>query len=280
MLKLFNPPVGTIRFDALTRTKTVEGLVAALDVEGIKKYSNWLMTLIIDGDLPSAVKQSDEEDMAEDEDEEDTENKTKDVENRRLWAIDQLGLLVRKHTKALPLETEAKALTTPEYSWITRVLQFLIVHGFTKVLKTTKKSDIEALRQKPEEPFSINLQQAFRSRFFAALSHLITVNTKCRSEPWAKQCLNTLLALQKDTKHVSPLTPQESVDSIAPAVKLLTQINSLVSPAFYGCPYAVANIVQLNRPTSKRLNTCRFSSRFCCYSLSIQLGMPKTSWSK
>ena len=178
--------------------------------------------------MPSLDDVAEEDaDMADD-DEEASEVKAKALENRRLWAIDQLGLLIRKHTKALPLESDATQLATPEYSWITRILQFMLVHGFTKVLKTTKKSDIEGLRYKPAEPFSASFQQAVRSRFFSALAHIITVNTKCRSEPWTKQCFDTLLALQKDTKHVSPIVSQEVADSSESTIKLLAQVKSLV----------------------------------------------------
>lgn len=269
--------------------------MAALDNDGIKKYTNWLISLIIDGDLPSVAQNGTigEDEMAEDddEDEEASETKAKNTENRRLWAIDQLGLLVRKHAKALPIETttsdaKAAALSTPEYSWINRVLQFFIVHGFTNVLKTTKKSDIEALRLKPEEPFSSSLQQAFRTRFFTALSHLVTVNTKCRSEPWAKQCLNTLLALQKDTKHVSPLTPQETVDTISPATKLLSQVNSLVSAPLLALGF-IGVLLKENclrkfyySPTSKKLSTFLSSLRFsyCCHSTHPE--MRWTPWSR
>lgn len=231
LLKLYQPPIGNVRFDAMTRTKVTEGLVAALDAEGIKKYTNWLISFIIQGDQPSILQTNGAEDDADmEEEEENADAQAKLVENRRLWAIDQLGLLIRKHAKALPVDTEAAtALSSPEYSWITRILQFLIVSGFTKVLKTTKKSDIEALRYKSEEPFSNSLQASIRSRFFAALSHLVTANTKCRSEPWVKMSLDTLFALQKDTKHVSPLTSEETVENVKPAVKLLSRVKTLVS---------------------------------------------------
>lgn len=232
LLNLFQPPVGTIRFDAMTRTKTVEGLVAALDLDGIKKYTTWLFTFVIDGDMPSQSGASEEDAEMDADDDAEEETKAKSLEYRRLWAIDQLGLLVRKHAKALPLEAESGVPASPEYTCITRILQFMLVHGFTKVLKTTKKSDIEALRFKPQEPFSTSFQQAVRSRFFSALSHIITVNTKCRSEPWIQQCLNTLLALQKDTKHVSPLASQDAIDSSSSTVKLLSQVKSLVRITF------------------------------------------------
>jgi DNA polymerase phi len=226
-MALYRGPVGNILFDSMTRTKTAEGVVAALDLDGIKKYTNWLTSYIIAGDSSDA---STDADMAED-DEEETESNVKEVENRRAWAIDQLVLLIRKHTKALPLDTPASVTSIPEQQWIAKILQFLIVHGFTKVLKTTKKSDLEALRNKPEEPFSDNLQQVFRARFFSSLSHLINVNTKCRSEPWTKYSLDTLLALHKDTKHVTSLIEEETMEEISVSVKLLSQTSGIVSCA-------------------------------------------------
>lgn len=206
----------------------MEGVVAALDVDGIRKYSLWLMEFVIEGDMPNPTAVAeDDADMAHD-DTEAAETQARAIEFRRLWAIDQLGLLIRKHVKALPLDFNASQLSSPEYAWITRILCFMLVHGFTKVMKTTRKSNIEALKYKPDEAFSSSFQQALRSRFFTALSHIITANTKCRSEPWTRQCFDTLLAIQNDTKHVSPLVSQETIESSISAVKLLSQIQSLV----------------------------------------------------
>lgn len=43
---LYTAPYGTIRFDAVTRTKTVEDIVSRLDREGIIAYKNWLFSYI------------------------------------------------------------------------------------------------------------------------------------------------------------------------------------------------------------------------------------------
>lgn len=212
----------------------VEGVVAALDLEGIKKYTSWLFAFIIEGDMPASSRKVEDDAEMADEDEELADAKAKALEYRRLWAVDQLVLLVRRHQKALPLETKDVQLSAPEYAWTTRILQFMLVHGFTKVMKTTKKSNIEALKYKPDEAFSPSFQQSLRSRFFAALSHVVTVNTKCRSEPWTRQCFDTLLALQQDTKHVTPLASQEAIETSVTASKMVARLQTMVRTAFWG----------------------------------------------
>lgn len=252
LLRLYRPPIGNIRFDAMTHTKVVEGVVSALDLEGIKKYTTWLMEFVIEGDMPASNRvDEDDADMA-DEDEEAAEAKAKALEYRRLWAIDHLVLLVRKHSTALPVEMKDIQLSSPEYAWITRILQFMLVHGFTRVMKTTKKSTVEALRYKPDEAFSASFQQALRSRFFAALSHIVTVNTKCRSEPWTRQCFDTLLALQNDTKHVSLLTDQEAIENATSAAKLLSRIQFLVRTSYMRPSFYKANPVHASQADNRK----------------------------
>lgn len=225
LLTLYRGPVGTIRFDTITRSKTSETIVASLDAAGIKKYSAWLMQLIVDGKLPGSSDDLNEEVVNDMDVDEDEDTNAKETDRRRSWAIDQLLLLVRKHAKPLTAEVTKAPLSTAEHSWVWVIVQFLLVNGFFNVLKATKKSEFEALRYKPEAPFSAATQQNFRSRFFSALSHLIAINGKCRGEIWSKQSLETLLALQKDTKHVTPLTSVDDAQETQGVVRLLPRIH-------------------------------------------------------
>ncbi|KAI8329969.1 DNA polymerase phi-domain-containing protein [Chlamydoabsidia padenii] len=102
---------GDRQFDRITRTKTVENLLATMDSQGIHQYLTYLARLF--------CVQSGEE---------------RTVEMQREWALNQMLLLV----------TNPK--TPKEESWINAVIQFILVHTFYNVKpssnnkKSSKKS--------------------------------------------------------------------------------------------------------------------------------------------
>ena len=60
LMRLLSPPHGNFTFDALTKTKTVDGVVAALDNEkGVKTYGDWLMRVIIEATQEANASESD-----------------------------------------------------------------------------------------------------------------------------------------------------------------------------------------------------------------------------
>jgi DNA polymerase phi len=98
-------------FDRVTKTKTVESIMASLTPEGVLEYVTYLESVVLGAD-------------------------TKDVsalEDRRAWALDQMVALMRNG--AVPKTDE----------WVSRVLDFFLVHGFFIVRKADKKSKIKAV---------------------------------------------------------------------------------------------------------------------------------------
>ena len=220
LMRLFESRYGTFRFDASTRTKTVEGIVANLDDGGVQRYSSWLMRLIVE---PSSLSnQAEENEDMEVDGQAGIEAQRKSLEGKRSWAIDQLLLLVRKHSTALPQEAGA---TLPE--WTTRILQFLALHGFFTLQKSSKKASLEALRNKPEPPLSPAAQSLCSSRLFSAIAHLVTINSRCKGEAWTRKTLDIVQALEGDNKHVSPLGSTDSSAEREPLYRALTRVQKV-----------------------------------------------------
>lgn len=201
-------PAGSIRFDAATRTKTVEGIVAVLDDAGVQQYITWLEQFI----LHQSAQDTDDIDGADgvNGDHENSESMavdTKAVDGRRAWAIDQMLLLARRHFQSV-VQSGVQMDAAPSErhpSWLLRILNFMATHGFFLVRKTSKKSNNAALKDLPSVPFSTSTQSVFRSRLFSTLSHLVSVSAKCSGQYWSSKILETLRALGRDDKHVQPL---------------------------------------------------------------------------
>jgi DNA polymerase phi len=106
---------GDRQFDRITRTKTVENLLATMDSQGIRHYLTYLARLFVQNQQDG--KDSDE-----------VSDRT--VETQREWAMNQMLLLVT-HPK-----------TPKEESWINDVIQFIVVYTFfdVKPKASTKKS--------------------------------------------------------------------------------------------------------------------------------------------
>lgn len=101
-------------FDRVTKTKTVEGIMASLTADGVLDYVKYLEGLVLGKDEGSSGDLS-------------------SADERRGWALDQLAALVRNNT--IPKADE----------WLARVLDLLLVHGFFILRKADKKSPIEAV---------------------------------------------------------------------------------------------------------------------------------------
>jgi len=214
LMSLFEKPHGNIRFDAVTRSKTVEGIVAALPEQDIGRYVAWLAAFVLQAGNDA---EEDEEEEADPEDEEllgQTSDKAqKTIENNRAWAIDQLLLLIRKKTISFARsEAEAAETLAP---WAVAILDFLIVHGFFSLEKATKKTTMTALHEKPTTAISPATQAVCRARFFSALTHLLSINPRCRSQVWTSKALETMRTLQKDEKHLKCLAAQDTLTELA-----------------------------------------------------------------
>lgn len=220
LMRLFAGEQG-YRFDALTRTKTVEGIVGALDATSAQQYSSWLMAAVVDPLAEASSDGGDAGQMAVD-DQADAFEQAKVIEAKRSWAIDQLLLLVRKHSVALPAEA-----ASAQPSWTVDILNFFAVHGFFSVQKASKKASISALHSKPEPALSTLTPSLCASRLFSAISHLVNVNPRCRAQTWTHTVLDTLQSLEKDEKHVSALFNPEDAAARQPVLKALARVKKV-----------------------------------------------------
>ncbi|KAI1788483.1 DNA polymerase phi-domain-containing protein [Ganoderma leucocontextum] len=183
---------GSRQFDRLTKTKTVEAILTSMDDTGIQSYIAYLL------------KQVDEEPSAS----VDTETDFQAVNTRRAWIIDQLAALVRNG--AIPKSD----------AWIQTILDWLAVHGLFIITKKAEKSAISALRSVPSPAFSEELRRNCRERLLACLADLTVQTTLIKEDTksskvaavasdgrfWVSRVLSTIEQLEKDTKHVKPLS--------------------------------------------------------------------------
>ncbi|KAI0637371.1 DNA polymerase phi-domain-containing protein [Trametes polyzona] len=180
---------GSRQFDKLTKTKTVESILTSMDDEGIQSYINYLL------------KQVDEEPSSEPSD-------IQALNTRRAWVIEQLAALIRNG--AIPKSD----------AWIQTILDWLAVHGLFIVSKKSEKSPILALRSVPSPTFSEELRKNCRDRLLGCLAELTAQTTLVKDDGkaakvaavasdgrfWVSRVLATIQELEKDTKHVRPLS--------------------------------------------------------------------------
>ncbi|KZT11636.1 uncharacterized protein LAESUDRAFT_720895 [Laetiporus sulphureus 93-53] len=180
---------GSRQFDNLTKTKTVESILASMDNDGIQAYIDFVL------------RQVNDEKGAE----------TTDVQtlnSRRAWVIEQLTALIRNG-----------AIQKSE-QWVQSILDWLVVHGLFVIKKKSEKSAITALRSSPSPPFSDELRRQCRERLLSCLAELTSQHTRIKDgekvsklpavasdgEFWVSKVLSTIEKLEKDSKHVTILT--------------------------------------------------------------------------
>lgn len=207
------------RFDSHTRTKTVEGIVGALDNAGVQEYCKWLMDVVVD---PTSDEAEDATDGMDVDGQKDPADQAKAVESKLNWAVDQLLLLVRKHCPVLPQNASSAG---PD--WAISILDFFALHGFYNLQKASKKAGISAMHRKPEPALSADTHAICASRLSSALAHLVSVNPRCRAQLWTSRVLATLHQLETDSKHVSPLFTDESKEARQPALKALAKVKKV-----------------------------------------------------
>ncbi|ESK96903.1 dna-directed dna polymerase [Moniliophthora roreri MCA 2997] len=175
---------GNQQFDKLTRTKTVESILATMDTSAIKQYIDHLLAQANDD-----------------------QGSIETINARRRWIIDQLFALIRNG--AIQKSDE----------WVQVVLDWFVVNGLFVVKKKKEKSKFVAMREVPKPTYSDDLRQHCRTRLLACLADLTNqanvlqdgdVKTKLFSvasdrEFWASKVLATIEELQADKKHVTPV---------------------------------------------------------------------------
>lgn len=160
-------------FDRVTKTKTVEGIMASLTLEGVDKYVAYLENVLVGED---------------------------GGDERRTWALDQILALCRNG--AVPRGD----------AWVGRVLDTLMVHGFFLVRKADKRSAIVALRTVPKPPLSDVVAATARARFLASIVEVTAHKDKddkhgvdAKGKLWLSRALDTLATLEKN-KNVEVVT--------------------------------------------------------------------------
>ncbi|KAF8522098.1 DNA polymerase phi-domain-containing protein [Hysterangium stoloniferum] len=193
-------------FDRLTRTKTVESLLAAMDVKGVEEYVSHL------GELAQKPKEE-------------------DPTITRVWVVDQFMSLIRNG--AVPKSD----------SWLTTVLDFLLLHGIFGIRKKNEKHSNRWLHVLPEPAFSDEARSACQARLLLSLAELTTQttllkkddktvrSTGCASDGqlWMSKVLSQVLELEKDSKHVVRLGMDDEEDASLrdQAVEVLAMLKTL-----------------------------------------------------
>ncbi|KIO06410.1 hypothetical protein M404DRAFT_24641 [Pisolithus tinctorius Marx 270] len=203
---------GSQEFDKLTRTKTVESILSVMDSEGIKSYIVSLLDQV-------NAKDADEDVAA--------------LSSRRTWIADQFAALIRNGS--VPKSDE----------WIQIILDWYTVNGLYSIRKKSGSSSIRALRALPSPPFTEGFQAHCRTRLLSSLADLTSQTTIVKKgdkthkeaavatdgEFWISKVLTTLVRLDKDTKHVSPLAPvdeetQELLDRVKKTHEKLGKVSA------------------------------------------------------
>lgn len=194
---------GSQNFDRLTGTKTIEGLLSAMDAQGVKEYVQWTVELIA----------------------------TSSEDSKRRWGLDQLLTLVRN--TAVPTDDEC----------IRDILQYLCATGFFEWKKGVTKDGgaLGLLKQEPKPAFSDASRGLARSRLFSCLTELIertttvvsgTNQTKGRraqgvdsqGRPWLSIGWDLLQSLAKRTSCFSPVTPDSVQQAASAGAPLLEKV--------------------------------------------------------
>ncbi|PFH52419.1 hypothetical protein AMATHDRAFT_139897 [Amanita thiersii Skay4041] len=176
---------GHQQFDKLTKTTTVESILTAMDLNGIKDYVNYL--------LAQSNKQQDGEKLD-----------AASLDTKRSWIIDQFGSLVRN--TSVPKSD----------NWVIPILNWLTVNGLCTVKKKTKSSS-NVLHIFAQPPLKEELRQQCCTRLLIILGDLNSqtsivktdnISVKATAvasdgEFWMAKVLRTIKQLEEDTKHIA-----------------------------------------------------------------------------
>ncbi|TPX59586.1 hypothetical protein PhCBS80983_g02349 [Powellomyces hirtus] len=132
---------GHQRFDVITRTKTVETILGAMEGDDILTYVQYLETLFLDASTAAETT----------------------VESQRHWVLDQMTSLLKNGR--IPKQEK----------WVQSVAKFVCLHAFYDVKKADAKSD---LLKPPQPPVSDATRAVCKERFFALLGTLAAMILK------------------------------------------------------------------------------------------------------
>ncbi|KAI5124484.1 hypothetical protein M0805_003011 [Coniferiporia weirii] len=200
---------GSFHFDRITKTKTVETILAKMDNDGIKEYIDYLLKQVNEGEESDSFAS---------------------IDARRTWIVDQMSGLIRKGS--IPKDDET----------IRIVLDWLTTHAFFTVKKRSSKSTNFALRVVPEPPFSEELRELCSSKLLACLGDLTGMSAAIEKKDdakvnkangfamdgnsWVLKTLLLIIELEKDVKHAA-ISHKFSGDERQLRDETLTTVNKI-----------------------------------------------------
>ncbi|KAK4703351.1 DNA polymerase phi, partial [Phenoliferia sp. Uapishka_3] len=191
LLALVAPPHGSPAFDH----RTVERVVAKLDIKGVRGWVKYLRELAL-GEDKTIEDGAEPTEVVDDE---------KSIAARRLWAFDQLLHVVKAGN--VPKDDEL----------IASLLEFFAVLGWFEVRKSGKG----ARSYIPVPAFTEPLQTASRSRFFSIVTALPTTPSPS-GLTWLSRALSLLDNLSADTKHFNSI-----IESDAEVLESRTEVRAI-----------------------------------------------------
>ncbi|CDR99623.1 hypothetical protein [Sporisorium scitamineum] len=197
---------GHQNFDSITKTKTVEQVLSALDTDRVREYVKHLGDIICQG-----IDTEDEDELTE-------------ITNRRKWALDQLLFLVR--TPTVPKDDQL----------LVDILALLAAHGYFTMQKPLKKRFL--LERLPTPAFTDSLKQVTRSRFLSSVSELAkqassstaaagkkTPGVAQDGQLWLAKAHDVLLQLEKDKSFKSIFDHDDEIAAkLADGVRCLGKV--------------------------------------------------------
>jgi DNA polymerase phi len=181
---------GSQQFDKLTKTKTVESILSRMDSDGIMKY------------IQSLLEQMDE-----------SNNDAVIEEAKKMWIADQFTALIRNG--AIPKRED----------WIQVILNWFAVQGLYLVKRKSTKGLLAALHVTPPSIVSENFRRICRGKLLGCLADLTpsTVSQKgdkvpkdgtVDDESWISKVFTVINHLDKDSKHVTPLSEPSQEEQV------------------------------------------------------------------
>lgn len=202
---------GSQHFDKITKTKTVENILASLDVSGVKEYISYLRDVAYGAGTGTGPQ--------------DQTGEAQQPDSAKKWAFDQLLTLVRN--TSIPKNDEC----------VLEILELFAVNGFVSTKKLNKSGGSASITTQPQTPFSDEIRAACRTRFLSCLSELHEHSStltdsegKTRKaqgltssgESWLSKGFELISTLEKDTKHYSATVEFDAESSEARKKALAT----------------------------------------------------------
>lgn len=168
-------PGGSLNFDRLTKTKTVQSMLANIELSAV-------------GDIVSLLKQVF---VAPD------EKAGKALDGKRQWALDQMLALVRRF--------QAESLANADVEWIDDILRFMIRYGFFKDTSGKKRK----LDESEFVPLSHRTVNDCLTRFNSVLSAVLNTTRPDRNT-WAYTAWNYVSTMMTEYELIYELAQTNS----------------------------------------------------------------------